>query len=425
MDGPALTLFLVQIGLILAIPLCMAKLLEKLALSPLVVELLCGVILGPTVFGMLAPQLFARVFPPMGRATQAREAVTELGLLLFVFMAGLELQPKRLRALGLPIFWTSFLGILVPLALGVGSVLLWPEFWRNKAQGNVPLLALFVGTILSITALPVIARILMDLNLMKTELGTIVMSAAMLDDLAGWGLFAVILSNFGGEGHSGRNWWASLVAVLLVFGLILNLSNKKIQRAVGWLNLPKDTLQLKLTFLVLMTAAIFSEVVGTHATLGAFLAGVALGRIPDARKLAHESFHQTTAGIFGTLYFVSIGLKTNFVANFDLALVVFVLLVACIGKISGVYLGARLGGKQPREALIVALGMNARGAVGIVLTTVALEYGLIDQRIFVALIFMALATSMLSAVGIKHLLGSDQAPEQPEEEEARVLPYIR
>jgi Kef-type K+ transport system membrane component KefB len=410
MDGPALTLFLVQIGLVLAIPLCMAKLLGKIALSPLVVELLCGVILGPSVFGVLNPELFARVFPAIGRATQAREAVTELGLLLFVFMAGLELQPKRLRTLGLPIFWTSFLGILVPLALGVGSVLLWPEFWRNKAQGNVPLLALFVGTILSITALPVIARILMDLNLMRTELGVIVMSAAMLDDLVGWGLFAVILSNFGGEGHTGRNWWASLVAVLLVFALILNLSNEKIQRAVGWLNLPKDTLQLKLTFLVLTTAAIFSEVVGTHATLGAFLAGVALGRIPDARKLAHESFYPITAGIFATMYFVSIGLKANFVANFDWRLVGFVLLIACVGKISGVFLGARLGGKKPREALIVALGMNARGAVGIVLTTVALEYGLIDQRIFVALIIMALATSVFSAVGIKHLLGNGAKP---------------
>ncbi|MGD0359218.1 MAG: cation:proton antiporter [Bryobacteraceae bacterium] len=407
MDAPTLTLFLVQIGLVLAIPLCMAKLLERLALSPLVLELLCGVLLGPSVFGMASPHLFARVFPALGRATQAREAVTELGLLLFVFMAGLELQPKRLRQLGLPIFWTSFMGILVPLFLGMGSVLIWPEFWRNKTQTHTPLLALFVGTILSISALPVIARILMDLNLMKTELGAIVMSAAMLDDLVGWGLFAVILSNFGGEGHSGRNWWASLVAVVLVFGLILNLSNQRIQRAVGWLNLPKDTLQLKLTFLVLIGAAIFSEAAGTHATLGAFLAGVALGRIPDARKLAHESFYQTTTGIFATLYFVSIGLKANFVANFDLLLVGFVLLVACAGKISGVFLGARLGGKKPQEALMVALGMNARGAVGIVLTTVALEYGLIDQRIFVAFVIMALATSMLSAVGIKYLLAGD------------------
>ena len=414
MDSPTLTLFLVQISLVLAIPLFMAKLLQKLALSPLVVELLCGVMLGPSVFGTFAPNFYAKVFPVLGRATQAREAVTELGLLLFVFMAGLELQPKRLRALGLPIIWTSFFGILLPLILGVGSVLLWPAFWRNKAQGNIPLLALFVGTILSISALPVIARILMDLNLIKTELGTIVMSAAMLDDLAGWGLFAVILSNFGGEGHSGRNLWASLVMVLLVFGLLLNLSNKRMQRAVGWLNLPKDTLQLKLTFLVVMTAAIFSQVVGTHATLGAFLAGVALGRIPDARKLAHESFYQTTAGIFATLYFVSIGLKTNFIANFDVALVVFVLLVACIGKISGVYLGATLGGKQPREALVVALGMNARGAVGIVLTTVALEYGLIDQRIFVAFIVMALATSVLSAVGIKRVLGQGQGQAKQE-----------
>jgi Kef-type K+ transport system membrane component KefB len=421
MDGPTLTLFLVQISLVLAFPLLVARLLQRLALSPLVVELLCGVVLGPSVFGMLAPHLYEDVFPALGRATQGREAVTELGLLMFVFMAGLELRPRRLRSLGMPIFWTSFLGILLPLVLGVGSVLLWPGFWRNKAQSSLPLLALFVGTILSISALPVIARILMDLNLIKTELGLIIMSAAMLDDLVGWGLFAVILSNFGGAGRAGRTLWASLVVVLLVFGLILNLSNKRIQRAVVWLNLPKETLQLKLTFLVVTTAAIIAQVTGTHATLGAFLSGVALGRIPEARKLAQESLYRTTAGIFATLYFVSIGLKANFVANFDLALVAFVLLVACIGKISGVFLGARLGGKSPREALLVALGMNARGAVGIVLTTVALESGLIDQRIFVALIIMALATSTLSAVGIKHLLG--QAPLEPKEE-AELLPYV-
>jgi Kef-type K+ transport system membrane component KefB len=420
MDGATLTLFLVQISLVLAFPLLVARVFQRLSMSPLVVELLCGVMLGPSLFGTLAPRLYQDVFPAVSRATQAREAVTELGLLMFVFMAGMELRPRRLRSLGMPIFWTSFLGILFPLVLGVAWVLIWPGFWRNQVQSNIPLLALFVGTILSITALPVIARILMDLNLLKTELGMIIMSAATLDDMAGWGLFAVILSNFGSGGRAGRNLWASLMVVLLVFGLILNLSNRRIQRAVVWLNLPKETLQLKLTFLVVTTAAIIAQVTGTHATLGAFLAGVALGRIPEARKLAQESLYRTTAGIFATLYFVSIGLKANFVTNFDLALVALVMLVACLGKIGGVFLGARLGGKRPREALLLAMGMNARGAVGVVLTTVALEAGLIDDRIFVALVIMALATSMLSAVGIKQLLGPGAgAPvEEPE-----LLPY--
>jgi hypothetical protein len=136
--------------------------------------------------------------------------------------------------------------------LGVGSVLLWPEFWRNQAQSNVPLLALFIGTILSISALPVIARILMDLNLIKTEMGAIVMSAAMLDDLAGWGLFAVILSNFGGEGHTGRNLVGEPGGGGAGFWIDPESLKQTMQRAVGWLNLPKDTLQLKLTFLVLI-----------------------------------------------------------------------------------------------------------------------------------------------------------------------------
>lgn len=421
MDSPTLTLFLVQISLVLAIPLLVARVLQRLSLSPLVVELLCGVALGPSIFGTLSPRLYQDVFPAMGRATQAREAVTELGLLMFVFMAGLELRPRNLRTLGAPIFWTSSLGIFVPLVLGVGSVLIWPGFWLGEARSSIPLLALFVGTILSITALPVIARILMDLNLIKTELGLIIMSAATLDDMVGWGLFAIILSNFGGAGHAGRALWASVVVVLLVFGLILNLSNKRIQRAVVWLNLPKETLQLKLTFLVFTTAAIIAQVTGTHATLGAFLAGVALGRVPEARKLAQDSLYRATAGIFATMYFVSIGLKANFVTNFDVVLVVFVLLLACAGKLSGVFLGARLGGKSKRDALVLALGMNARGAVGIVLTTVALDAGLIGQRIFVAFIIMALATSTMSAVGIKQVLG--KAPLVESAEEAELLPY--
>ncbi len=421
MDAPTLTLFLVQIALVLAIPLCMAKLLQTLALSPLVVELLCGVMLGPSVFGVAAPDLYAKVFPAVGRATQAREAVTELGLLLFVFMAGLELQAGHLRKQGKTVAWTSVFGIAVPFALGSAAVLLWPSLWGARPRHSLLLLALFIATSLSVTALPVIARILMDLNLVKTELGFIIMTSATVNDLIGWGLFAVILSNFGEEGQHGRNFWVSLAMVLIVFALILNLSNKRVQRAVGWLNLPKNTLQLKLTFLVVITAAILSQVAGTHATLGAFLAGIALGRIREARKLAHESFYQTTTSIFATLYFVSIGLKANFVANFDLVLVVFVLVVACVGKIGGVYSAARLEGKKPREALVVALGMNARGAVGIVLTTVALEYGLIDQRIFVALIIMALATSVLSAVGIKRLVGAGQMQIDPQE--AEVAPY--
>lgn len=422
MNSPALTLFLVQIGLILAIPLCTAKLLQKLSLSPLVVELLCGVLLGPSFFGMMAPGLYAKVFPALGRATQAREAVTELGLLLFVFMAGLEVQAGHLQKQAKPVIWTSLFGIAVPFALGLGAVLLWPAVWGSRPGGNLMLLAMFIATNLSISALPVIARILMELNLVKTELGFIIISSATINDLAGWGLFAVILRSFGEEGQRGHSLWASLVMVLIVFGLLLNLSNQRIQRAVGWLNLPKDTLKLKLTFLVLVAAAIFSAVAGTHATLGAFLAGIALGRIRDARKLAHESFYRSTASIFATLYFVSIGMKANFVANFDLRLVVFVLLVACAGKIGGVFLGATLGGKNSRESLIVALGMNARGAVGIVLTSVALEYELIDERIFVALITMALATSVLSAVGIKRLLGRRHLHFHPEESE--VLPYV-
>lgn len=403
MDGAALILFLTQIGLVVAVPLFAAWALRRLTPSALVVELLCGVVLGPTIFGRFAPGLHLLVFPNVASATQAREAVTEFGLLLFVFMAGLEVETSSLRKRARTLAWTSGLSIAVPFGLGAGAVLLWPALWGAAAPENRTLLALFVATTFSISALPVISRILMDHGLIRTELGVLIMSSATVDDILGWGLFALILTNFGHDG--GRSLGASLVSVLAVFALALNLSNRRIQRAVRWLNLPRETLLLKLTFLVVLATAVFSQAIGTHATLGAFLAGAALSRIPEARRFAHESFDRITAGVFAPLYFVSIGLHADFAANFDVVLVGLVLTLACAGKITGSYFGSRLGGANPRDSLIVAFGLNARGAMGIILATIAHDGGLIEQRLFVALIVMALATSVLASFGIRRLTG--------------------
>ena len=158
-----------------------------------------------------------------------------------------------------------------------------------------------------------------------------------------------------------------------------------------------------ITILVLVTAVI-AESVGIHAIFGAFLMGVIFGRSIEKYNQAHQVIYQFAVSFFAPLYFVSIGLKADFVANFDWRLVLVVLLIACLGKIGGAGFGAWLGGFNFKQALAIGFGMNARGAMEIILVTVALDYGLIDQRVFVALVIMALVTSMLSGPVMQRLV---------------------
>jgi Kef-type K+ transport system membrane component KefB len=159
-----------------------------------------------------------------------------------------------------------------------------------------------------------------------------------------------------------------------------------------------------ITIIVLLAAAL-AEAIGIHAIFGAFFVGVALGRaFGEEDQHVREIIYQFAISFFAPLYFVSVGLRADFAAHFDLPLVLIVFAIACAGKIGGASLGAWLGGMPRREALAVGFGMNARGAMEMILASVALEYQVIDQRIFVALITMALTTSMLSGPVMQRLL---------------------
>jgi Kef-type K+ transport system membrane component KefB len=266
--------------------------------------------------------------------------------------------------------------------------------------------ALFIGMALSISALPVIARILIDLDLIKRELGMVVMAAATIDDLVGWSLFAMILSNFMPNGLPGGSLWVTISLVLGLFALMLSVGRWAGQHALRWLQSHSTWPGgfIGVTAILVLAAAATAESIGIHGVFGAFLVGVALAQSSEKRNQAHEMIYQFVVSFFAPIYFVSIGLRANFVANFHLPLVLLILLVACVGKICGVSFGAWMGKMPPREALAVGFGMNARGAMEMILASIALEYKLIDQRVFVALIVMALVTSILSGPIMQRLL---------------------
>lgn len=400
-------IFFLEIAVMLSMALICGQVMSKLRFPAVFGELFGGIILGPTVWGWLSPDTYNWIFPETGAIFQGRDALIQICMLFFLFAAGLEMNLSIIKKRGTNIAWASLMGIAIPFILGFGTVILFPDLWKEHFHGRILIFSIFMGTALSISALPVIARTLMDLDLMKTDMGMIITGAATIDDLVGWSLFAFVLSNFTHESFINIPPYMTLILVFLLFGFMLTIGRFLAQRAQKWFKsyLPWPGAFLGITTVLILLAAAFAEVIGIHSVFGAFLVGLAFSQNLEKRDDAHEMVYQFVMYFFAPLYFVSIGLRANFVASFDLALVLTVLVIACIGKIFGVTLGLMISKMHWRQSVTIGFAMNARGAMEMILATVARDAGLIDDRLFVALIIMALVTSFISGPIISRLSG--------------------
>jgi Kef-type K+ transport system membrane component KefB len=330
-------------------------------------------------------------------------------------------------------------------------------------SANHLIFALFVGTALSISALPVIARTLMDLGLLQSELGAVVMSSAMFDDLVGWILFGIVLgmmraapslgaTNASTAAATGSSALRTIILVVIFVAATLTVGRWLIAKILGFIQ--RHTrgrgAVLGLIFTLTLAAAGFAEYAGIHAIFGAFIVAIAIGDALEAPLLKNSvvpiqssvitkspvipseagsrqrpgaveepafsrgeaawgpittDIRQIVTNVFAPFFFVSIGLRTNFAANFSLGVTLTLIAVACVGKILGATWGARLGGMDARSSWAVGLAMNARGAMEIILGVLALRAGLIGERMFVALVVMALFTSLISGPAIQAVLG--------------------
>jgi Kef-type K+ transport system membrane component KefB len=245
----------------------------------------------------------------------------------------------------------------------------------------------------------------MDLGIYKTRVGQIVIASAIFDDLTGWLLFSLVLSQMGKEGEITSIWYS--VSMILGFGLFMLLIGRRIiDRTLPWvqskLSWPGGVLSLALGLCFLSAA--FTESIGLHAILGAFIMGIAFGDSVHLHERAREIIHQFVTNIFAPLFFVSLGLKVDFIKYFDVQLVAIVLFLAIGCKLLGAFLGAYMGGLSRRESLAVGFGLNARGAMEIILGTLAFDAKLIDEKMFVALVVMALITSLMSGPMMKRFI---------------------
>lgn len=365
-------LLLLQLAAMLAAAVVFGQVARRLRLPVVFGELLGGILLGPTVFGALAPGSFGQLFPVAGQTALVRDSIARIGLLCFLLTAGLELRVAQVRKQGLGVLWASLFGIALPFGLGYLLVAGLPGFWALHSSAGTGVLALFMGAALSISALPIIARILMDLGLSQSPLATVVLASATIDDLLGWSLFAGILSHC--AAGPAKNPWVTLALILGLCAFVLTAGRALVGRVRPWLRaeIREPGVIICIVAVLTLLLAATTDAIGIHALFGAFLAGVALAHDGSDRDPVYAVVQRFGRGVFAPFYFVSVGMKVDFVSSLHPAALAAILAVACLGKIIGASFGARLGGLGVRESLAVGFCMNARGALEMVLASVAM-----------------------------------------------------
>jgi len=395
-----LIVLLTAIGVILILSRIISELGRKFKFPIVMGEIVVGILLGPTILGTLSPDFFERIFPKDGTVSIAFDGLVNLAVVLLLFVAGLEVQLPLVLKQGKTAIYTSFFGMIVPFVTGFAAAYYFPFLLGHNIKGDM-FFSIFIGTALSVSALPVIARILMDMNLFKSNIGMLIIASAMFSDLVAWLIFSFLLAMQNPDESMSA---VHTILYILGFGLfMLTIGKKIIDRSLPWiqtkLSWPGGVLSISIG--VCLLCAAFTEKINIHAILGAFIAGIAFGDSVHLHEKAREIIHQFITNIFAPLFFVSIGLRVNFFDSFDVVVVVVILLLSFFGKVLGASFGAYLGGIKLKNSLAVGFGLNARGAMEIILGTLALNAGLISQKIFVALVVMALVTSLTSAPMIR------------------------
>jgi Kef-type K+ transport system membrane component KefB len=375
-------------------------LLAKIRQPPVIGEVLAGIVLGPSVLGHFAPAVASAMLPP-SIAPQLR-VVAELSVILYMFIVGLDLRADLLGKHARAVVFTSNASIIVPFALGAAlAVYLYPRL----SPPDVPFtsFALFMGVAMSITAFPVLARIINDRGLAQTPLGTLALACAAVDDVTAWCLLALIVGIAKGSIESAMVvvaltvFFAGLMVFVVrpLFARILSSRSRLNAKRLGAKNVARDAIAMVLAGLLLSATA--AEWIGIHAIFGAFLFGAILPRGAPLSDALREKMHDLVAILLLPAYFAFTGMRTEIglMTSANAWLVCgLIILVATLGKFGGTFAGARLNGMDARTSARLGILMNTRGLMELIVLNVGRDLNVISPTLFTMMVLMALVTTI-------------------------------
>ncbi|CDR06342.1 cation:proton antiporter [Streptomyces iranensis] len=392
-----LLLFLLQVGTLLLLATLLGRLAIQLRMPAIVGELCTGVLVGPSVLSHAAPAVSHWLLPNDPAQFHLLDAAGQLGVLMLIGLTGVELDAGALRRNAPAAAGVSAAGILVPLGLGVCAGFVIPASLMAETARR-PVFALFLGVAMGISAMPVIAKALIELRLIHHEIGRLIMCAVVVDDTVGWILLSVVsaMATTGiraGAVLTSMGW----LVVVLVMVLLVRRPVGAGLRAVDRGTRDGTSAALAVAFILLCAAA--TQAMGLEAVFGAFVGGVVVGGWGRAAADQLAAVRTTTLTILAPLFFATAGLRIDLSALAEpvvLATGVVLLLVATTGKFAGAYVGGRLSRLGHWESLAIGAGMNARGVIEVVVAMAGLRLGVLSPDVYTIVVLVAIATSLMA-----------------------------
>lgn len=391
-----LLLLLLQIAVLLGTALLLGRLAARFDLPPVVGELAAGVLLGPSLLEHVAPALSGWLLPADAGQLHLLDAVGQLGVLLLVGITGMHIDLGVLRRQGVKAAAVSTGGLLVPLAAGFGIAFLLPAVMLNGDTDRT-VFALFLGVALCVSAIPVIAKTLLEMRLLHRDIGQLIISAAAVDDIAGWFLLSIVSAMAATGLHAGQVLLSIgyLVAAVAFAAFVGRPVVRSSLRLAGKATEPGVTVTV--VVVLLMLAAAGTQALGMEAILGTFLCGILIGgQLPPERFAPLRTF---VMAVLAPLFFATAGLRMDLTALRNpvvLISAIVVLLVAIGGKFVGAYVGARIGRLGHWPGLAVGAGLNARGVIEVIVAMVGLRVGILTTESYTIIVLVAIVTSLMA-----------------------------
>jgi Kef-type K+ transport system membrane component KefB len=417
---PNLFTLVLQITVVLAVCRLVGELFLKIHQPRVVGEMFAGIMLGPSLLGWIAPHSSAYLFP--AASLGFLNGLSQVGVVVFMFLVGLGINPRELKKQGHAAVLTSHVSITAPFVLAAFLALyLYPRLSDDSVAFTN--FALFMGAAMSITAFPVLARILAERNMLGSRLGTVAIACAAVDDVTGWCILAYIVVLIR-SAHSSTSIWTTIGGIV-VFGLIMIYGVRRLLRGYERVYKEKGELSenlMALMLLLVLVSALCTEYLGIHLLFGAFLMGAIMPKQRHFVRYVLDRFETITVTLLLPLFFAFTGLRTNIglVKGPEMWMYCgLIILVATVGKLGGSTLASWLTGMPLREAAGLGTLMNTRGLMELVILNIGLDIGVISPALFSMMVIMALVTTFMTTPVLALICPKEFLAREPEKVVAR------
>lgn len=408
---------LIEIVILLLTARVFGEIAQRMGQSSVVGEILAGIVLGPSLLSGIFPFIAEWIVPEPDVSGYLLEEISLLGIIFLLLITGLETDLALIKRQARSAIGVAIGGLSVTLSVGFVLGMFFPEDLLVTPDDRI-VFAMFLAIAMAISAIPVIAKVLMDLNLTRRDVGQTIIASAMIDDTTGWILLSVVIALAGGAAITFVGVASSILEVVLFLGLSFTVGQWIVNRSLVFVQERVQSRDKILTLVVLLTFTwgIITHALHLEALLGAFVIGILFSRVPGLDPDVIHKLESIALGIFAPIFFATAGLKVNIIDLLEprlLAITVLVTTIAMICKVSGVYMGARFIGKRDHwSAMFLGMGLNARGSMGIIVATIGLSEGVLNQQTFSIIVVMALFTSLIAPAALRWTLSHIEAEQE-------------